>query len=249
MKKIFSLNKKIFFSTINNKNNSSSSSSSSSSFFSKFSLTLKVKKFIHTLGLTEDEDLSNLIGKSVNIGVYSILTMSFLGTIGFDTKPILAGLGVFGFAAGYALKDAATHFAAGIMLVLQKPFQKGNFLKIMVSTPYEGVVEGIDVRYVHIRTRDQALLLVPCSIVYGNSLIVSSSPPNDWPGNINQSIQSSTPSSTSSTTSTSTSGGSATSTPFSTPSPVLFTSPFASILSTNNSTETTNASSNNEKIK
>lgn len=141
----------------------------------------RVKAFVHTLGLTDDEDLSNLVAKSVNIGVYSIVTMTCLGTIGFDTKPIIAGLGVFGFAAGYALKDAATHFAAGIMLVLQKPFQKGNFLKILVSTPYEGVVEGIDVRYVHIRTKDNSLLLVPCSIVYGNSLIVSTSPPKDWP--------------------------------------------------------------------
>lgn len=159
----------------------SKTNNSSNSFWNKFSLVPRVKSFVHTLGITDDEDLSNLVAKSVNIGVYSILTMTFLGTVGFDTKPIIASLSVFGFAAGYALKDAATHFAAGIMLVLQKPFQKGDYLKILVSSPYEGIVEGIDVRYVHIRTKDQALLLVPCSIVYGNPLIVSSSIPKDWP--------------------------------------------------------------------
>lgn len=176
------LKKKNFFSTINNNNsnNSNNNLNNKKTFWNYFSLVPRVKLFVHTLGLTNDEDLSNLVAKSVNIGVYSIITMTFLGTIGFDTKPIIAGLSVFGFAAGYALKDAATHFAAGIMLVLQKPFQKGDFIKVLVSSPYEGVVEAIDVRYVHIRTKDQSLLLVPCSIVYGNSLIVSSSPPKDW---------------------------------------------------------------------
>jgi small-conductance mechanosensitive channel len=151
-----------------------------SSFNSKFSESY-IKYLIKSTGFIEDDDLTNLLAKSVKIGVYSIVGITFLGTIGFDTKPIIASISVFGFATGYALKDAATHFASGVMLVIQKPFKKGDYLKVLITVPHEGIVEAIDVRYVHLRTKDNQMLLIPCSTVYGNSIIVSSTPPKDWP--------------------------------------------------------------------
>jgi small-conductance mechanosensitive channel len=151
------------------------------SFFSRFSIENKVKKLIHTTGLTDDEDLSGFIARSVNIGLFSVVGMTLLGTMGFDTKPLIASLGVAGFAAGYALKDAATHFTSGVMLVLQKPFKKGDYIKLLLVVPHEGIVESIDVRYVHLRNKDNNELLIPCSVVYANSILVSPKPPPDWP--------------------------------------------------------------------
>jgi small-conductance mechanosensitive channel len=150
------------------------------SFFHLLSIENKVKKLIQAAGFTDDEDLSQLIARSVNLGWYSVLGMTLLGTIGFDTKPLIASLGVAGFAAGYALKDAATHFTSGIMLVLQKPFKKGDYIKLLLAVPHEGIVESIDVRYVHLRTKDDNVLLIPCSVVYANSIVVGK-PPADWP--------------------------------------------------------------------
>jgi small-conductance mechanosensitive channel len=150
------------------------------SFLSRFSIEQKVKNLIRTTGLTEDEDLSQLIARSANLGLYSVLGMTLLGTFGFDTKPLVASLGVVGFAAGFAFKDAATHFTSGIMLVLQKPFKKGDYLQLLLLVPHEGIVESIDVRYVHLRTKDGNVLLIPCSVVYANSIIVGKQPPADW---------------------------------------------------------------------
>jgi small-conductance mechanosensitive channel len=151
------------------------------SFFHLLSIENKVKKLIQAAGFTDDEDLSQLIARSVNLGWYSVLGMTLLGTIGFDTKPLIASLGVAGFAAGYALKDAATHFTSGIMLVLQKPFKKGDYIKLLLAVPHEGIVESIDVRYVHLRNKDNHELLIPSSVVYANSILVSPKPPADWP--------------------------------------------------------------------
>lgn len=160
----------------NQKNNQQNSS-----FFNRFSIDHHLKSLIHTIGLTDDEDLSRLLSKSVKYGVYGVLGMTVLGTIGFDTKPILASVGVLGVAGGYALKDAATHFTSGVMLVLQKPFKKGDFIKLLLAVPHEGIVDAIDVRYVHLKTKDNKILLIPCSVVYANSIVVSSQPPSDWP--------------------------------------------------------------------
>jgi small-conductance mechanosensitive channel len=149
-------------------------------FFSQFSES-NIKYLIKRSGFIEDEDLTNLLAKSMKIGFYSLVGITLLGSVGFDTKPIIASVSVLGFATGYALKDAATHFASGVMLVIQKPFNKGDYLKILITVPHEGIVEAIDVRYVHLRTKENQMLLIPCSTVYGNSIIVSPTPPKDWP--------------------------------------------------------------------
>lgn len=173
------------------------------SFFQRFSIEHNLKNLIHTIGLTDDEDLSRLLSKTVKFGFYGVIGMTFLGTLGIDTKPIIASLGVAGLTAGYALKDAATHFTSGVMLVLQKPFKKGDYIKLLLVVPHEGIVDAIDVRYVHLRTKDNNILLIPCSVVYANSIIVSSKPPVDWPP-LNSSSSTSSASSPSSTSPTST---------------------------------------------
>jgi small conductance mechanosensitive channel len=147
------------------------------------SIENQVLRLIKATKLIEDEDLSQLIARSVNLGWYSVLGMTMLGTMGFDTKPLIASLGVAGFAVGFALKDAATHLTSGIMLVLQKPFKKGDYLKLLLLVPHEGIVESIDVRYVHLRTKDDNVLLIPCSVVYANSIVVGK-PPADWPSTL-----------------------------------------------------------------
>ena len=66
------------------------------------------------------------------------------------------------------------------MLVLQKPFKKGQYLKVMDKQVFEGVVESIDARYVVLKTKEGRTLMVPSYIVYSNSLLVGdASPEND----------------------------------------------------------------------
>lgn len=52
-----------------------------------------------------DPDLVRFISKSLAFGIYGLFITSFLGTIGIDTKPLVAGIGVSGFLVGFALKE------------------------------------------------------------------------------------------------------------------------------------------------
>jgi small conductance mechanosensitive channel len=68
-----------------------------------------------------------------------MFTVTTLGTLGVDTKPLLAGMGITGFTIGFALKEVATNFISGIFLVINKPFVRGCRIKIHGSG---GGIEG-----------------------------------------------------------------------------------------------------------
>ena len=58
-----------------------------------------------------------------------IVFLIALEQIGVDTTSLLALLGAAGLAVGLALKDSLSNFAAGVMLILFKPFKSGDFVE------------------------------------------------------------------------------------------------------------------------
>lgn len=132
--------------------------------------------------LTRDLDLARFLAKAGSLALYSVGGMTVLGTLGVDTGPIIAGIGVTGFTLGFALKEIATNFLSGVLLVFNKPFQKGQYLKVMGAAAgqnLEGEVESIDARYVLLRTRERGLLMVPSVVVYTNPILVSGTGSSD----------------------------------------------------------------------
>ena len=89
--------------------------------------------------IIENEDLARLISKTVAVTIYAFISVTALGTLGVDTKPLLAGIGITGFTIGFALKEVATNFISGIFLVISKPFVRGCRIKIHGSG---GGIEG-----------------------------------------------------------------------------------------------------------
>lgn len=144
-----------------------------------FALAPKIKTALLKSNITEDEDMANLISKSAAIGCYGCLGATVLGTLGVDTTPVVAGIGVTGFTVGFALKEIATNFLSGFLLVLQKPFHKGQHLRVLLPSNNvpEGVVESIDIRYVILRDDKGKTIMIPSALVYSNSLVVGSPPP------------------------------------------------------------------------
>ena len=115
-----------------------------------------IERFFLRSRITEDEDLARLISKTAAITIYAFVTVTTLGTLGVDTKPLLAGIGITGFTIGFALKEVATNFISGIFLVINKPFVRGCRIKIHGSGGgIEGLVHFIDIRYVHLKTKDR----------------------------------------------------------------------------------------------
>ncbi|CAF0755200.1 unnamed protein product [Didymodactylos carnosus] len=149
----------------------------SKTFFQRLKRALAIsppiERFLIRTKVTEDQDVARLLSKTAAVTIYSFVGVTLLGTAGLDTKPLIAGLGITGFTVGFALKEVATNFLSGIFLVINKPFVKGCRLKIHGSGGgIEGFVEYIDVRYVHLRTNDRGIIMIPSAIVYTNPITV-----------------------------------------------------------------------------
>jgi small conductance mechanosensitive channel len=142
-------------------------------------LSERFQRIILATNITDDRDLSRLIGTSLSGAVYGLAGISVLGTLGIDTKPLVAGIGITGFTVGFALKEIVGNFLAGALLVLSKPFEAGQYVRIQVSSsvPIEGIVQSIDARYVRILSEtDGRVHVVPSSLAYSSALVVGKAP-------------------------------------------------------------------------
>ena len=83
-----------------------------------------------------------------------------LGTMGVNISAIVAGLGLTGFAFGFAFKDMLSNFISGALIFIYEPFKLGDTIEVEGKT---GKVIDINLRYVTIEAEDQKVL-VPNSI-------------------------------------------------------------------------------------
>ena len=83
-----------------------------------------------------------------------------LGTLGVNISAIVAGLGLTGFAFGFAFKDMLSNFISGVLIFIYEPFKLGDTIEVEGKI---GKVIDINLRYVTIEAEDQKVL-VPNSI-------------------------------------------------------------------------------------
>lgn len=80
----------------------------------------------------------------------------------------VAALGIAGFALGFALQDIAKNFLAGIMLLLQQPFNIGEAIEV---AGFRGTVLNISLRSTYMRTSDGRFVIIPNGDVFVNPVI------------------------------------------------------------------------------
>ena len=83
-----------------------------------------------------------------------------LGTLGVNISAIVAGLGLTGFAFGFAFKDMLSNFISGALIFIYEPFKLGDTIEVEGKT---GKVIDINLRYVTIEA-DAQEVLIPNSI-------------------------------------------------------------------------------------
>ena len=91
-----------------------------------------------------------------------------LGTMGINISAIVAGLGLTGFAFGFAFKDMLSNFISGILIFIYEPFTLGDIIEVEGK---KGKVIDINLRYVTIESENQNIL-VPNSISVSKVIIV-----------------------------------------------------------------------------
>jgi len=88
-----------------------------------------------------------------------------LSQFGISLGPLLAGLGVAGFIVGFALQDTLGNFAAGIMILLYRPYDMGDLVDI--SGAY-GRVHKMNLVSSTILTLDNQTIIIPNSKIWGD---------------------------------------------------------------------------------
>lgn len=89
--------------------------------------------------------------------IFGLITA--LGTLGINVSALVAGLGLTGFALGFALKDSISNILGGVLILLYHPYKEKDYVNV---AGYEGIVESIDLRYTILRG-DNKKILIPNS--------------------------------------------------------------------------------------
>lgn len=113
-------------------------------------------------------ELTLLVSKVTRWTLIVLGCIVALQQVDFDMTAFLAGLGVLGFTVGFALQDVSKNFVAGILLLLQQPFNIGD--KIEVGG-FSGTVTTIDLRATELRMPDGRTVLIPNADVFTSTIM------------------------------------------------------------------------------
>ncbi|MEJ2641456.1 MAG: mechanosensitive ion channel family protein [Desulfosarcinaceae bacterium] len=111
-----------------------------------------------------DDILFDLLNKFAGVIVYSIAIVLALDMLGINVMPFVAGAGVLGVAVGFAAKDTLSNLIAGVLLIIDRPFEVGDRIEVW-SAPNGSATWGdvIDVglRATRIKTTDNIVIIIP----------------------------------------------------------------------------------------
>ncbi len=106
--------------------------------------------------------------------------ISFIGMLGIEATSFIAILGAAGLAVGMALSGTLQNFAGGVMILIFKPYQKGDFID---AQGYTGTVNEIRVFNTILKTPDNKTIVIPNGPLSTGSLTNYSTEPKrrvDW---------------------------------------------------------------------
>ena len=134
---------------------------------------LVVKKVINSLSLAKQLNpaIVKLLGRTAKNLLTILGLITALGTLGVDVSAMVAGLGLTGFALGFALKDILSNLISGILILLYEPFKLNDSI---VVDKYEGKVVDINLRYTTI-SQSGNNILVPNSFLFSKPILVNKS--------------------------------------------------------------------------
>lgn len=105
-----------------------------------------------------DETLRPFLTNLVSWSLKALLIVSVASMVGIATASFVAVIGAAGLAIGLALQGSLANFAGGVLILIFRPFIKGDFISAQGS---EGVVERIDVFATIIHTIDNKKVILP----------------------------------------------------------------------------------------
>lgn len=121
-----------------------------------------------------DETALPMVNRFVRVLVIAIGILLAMPTVGLEITPLLAGAGVVGLALSLAAKDTLSNLIAGVLLIMDRPFQVGDRIELW-NAPNEtgtwGDVIEIGIRATKIRNPDNLVVVVPNNEIMQRDII------------------------------------------------------------------------------
>jgi small conductance mechanosensitive channel len=114
-----------------------------------------------------DPILINFLSVIANAVLMLFILIAALDQLGVDTTSMIAVLGAAGLAVGLALKDSLQNFAAGVMLIMFRPFKIGDFVEAGGTS---GIIEHISIFNTIMKTGDNREVIVPNGQIYADTI-------------------------------------------------------------------------------
>lgn len=128
-----------------------------------------LRKFIIRISEKADFNTCFILRLAGRIGAIALIVLgavTALGTMGIDVSALVAGLGLTGFALGFAFRDMLSNFLAGVLILLYRPFELNDYIAV---AGFEGTVIEIDLRYTTLQGTGKKFL-IPNSALLTNSI-------------------------------------------------------------------------------
>lgn len=121
-----------------------------------------------------DDMVFELSKKFSGVIILTIGILLALDTIGLNIMPFVAGAGVAGIAIGFAAKDTLSNLIAGILLIIDRPFEIGDRIEVW-SAPNNSATWGdvidIGLRATKIQTTDNIVIVIPNNEIMKRDII------------------------------------------------------------------------------
>ena len=118
----------------------------------------------HKTASKVDDIVYDLLIRFSNFIIYTVAIIIALDLLGINVVPFIAGAGIAGVAIGFAAKDTLSNLIAGILLILDRPFEVGDRIEVWsapAGSATWGDVIDIGLRATKIKTTDNIVIIIP----------------------------------------------------------------------------------------
>ena len=121
-----------------------------------------------------DATVADFISALARYAIIAFTLIAALGRVGVQTASVIAVLGAAGLAVGLALQGSLSNLAAGVLLVLFRPFRAGEYVDL---GGVAGTVQSVQIFSTTMRTADGKIIVIPNGkIIAGNIINFSREP-------------------------------------------------------------------------
>jgi small conductance mechanosensitive channel len=121
-----------------------------------------------------DATLVSFVASLSYVALMAFVIIAALGQLGIQTTSFVAILGAAGLAVGLALQGSLSNFAAGVLMIIFKPFKVGDFIEAGGAS---GIVEKIEIFTTTLKSLDNKVIIIPNSKVGGGNITNYTSEP------------------------------------------------------------------------